>query len=419
MTMTTFTGYEYLMIDVANQFGKDKLVFEDRISWVKANMDNLEALTIESDTKTRPLYVKAVMALRKAQQGIPTGHLVGLDSVCSGVQIMSACTGCYEGALSTGLVDPNVRADAYSRLTIEINSILQAQNLHIHVDRAKAKEALMTAVYGSRAKPVEIFGEDTPELDAFYQAALKIAPGACELLDDLINSWQPNALVHEYKLPDGYDARIKVMTKESTRIEVDELDHSTFTYEYYVNQPKEFGVSNAANVVHSIDAFVLRSMHRRCNYDVGVVNNALVFLNQEIDYRAGQELDLPGPANEKITYYVELFKKNNIVDPVIFPYITSVNTQFIPTKMLEELKSIATMMLSHKPFELVTVHDEFKAHCNNLNHVRMHYREILAQLADSEILTSILCQIHNVSAKYTKLSTNLSTYIRKSNYALS
>lgn len=417
--MITFSGYEYLMIDVANQFGKDKLVFEDRIDWVKANMDSLEALTIESDTKTRPLYVKAVSALRKAQQGLPTGHLVGLDSVCSGVQIMSACTGCYEGALSTGLVDPNVRADAYSRLTLEINKILSVNGVKVHVARDKAKEALMTAVYGSKAKPVEIFGEDTPELAAFYEAALLIAPGACELLEDLINSWQKNALVHEYKLPDGYDARIKVMNKASTRIEVDELDHATFTYEYYVNAPKDFGVSNAANVVHSIDAFVLRSMHRRCNYDVGTVNNALLFLNQEIEYRAGHALNLRGPSNEKITYYVELFNKNHIVDPVIFPYITSVNTQYIPTEMLTELHSIATMMLSHKPFELVTVHDEFKAHANNMNHVRMHYREILAQLADSEILTSILCQIHNINAKYTKLSTNLSTFIRKSNYALS
>lgn len=417
--MKQFSGYEYLMIDVANQFGKDKLVFEDRIDWVKANMDSLEALTIESDTKTRPLYVKAVSALRKAQQGLPTGHLVGLDSVCSGVQIMSACTGCYEGALSTGLVDPNVRADAYSRLTLEINKILSVNGVQMSVARERAKEALMTAVYGSRAKPVEIFGEDTPELAAFYEAALLIAPGACELLEDLINSWQKNALVHEYKLPDGYDARIKVMNKASTRIEVDELDHATFTYEYYLNAPKDFGVSNAANVVHSIDAFVLRSMHRRCNYDVGTVNNALLFLNQEIEYRAGHALNLRGPSNEKITYYVELFNKNHIVDPVIFPYITSVNTQYIPTEMLTELHSIATMMLSHKPFELVTVHDEFKCHPNNLNHVRMHYREILAQLADSEILTSILSQIHNINAKYTKLSTNLSTFIRKSNYALS
>lgn len=38
------------------------------------------------------------------------------------------------------------------------------------------------------------------------------------------------------------------MKEEETRIEVDELDHATFTYKYYVNAPKDFGLSNAANV---------------------------------------------------------------------------------------------------------------------------------------------------------------------------
>lgn len=418
--MQKYTGYQYLLIDIANQYGLDKLLFEDRIRWVEDNLGQLETLTNSSDTKTRPLYVKAVMALRKAQQGIPTGHLVGLDSVCSGVQIMSACTGCYEGAKSTGLVDPDVRADAYTRLTGEINLILSQNNVSIHVERAKAKEALMTAVYGSRAKPIEIFGENTPELDAFYKAANTIAPGAMELLDDLINSWNPNTLAHEYKLPDGYDARIKVMVKNSTRIEVDELNHSTFTYEYYENAPKDFGVSNAANVVHSIDAFVLRNMHRRCNYEIGVVTQAEMFLSQEIAYRNGQELTVTKPAPEKLAYYIGLFEKNHIVDPVIFPYITAVDVQHIPTWMLTELHNIALMMLEHKPFELVTVHDEFKAHANNMNHVRMHYCEILAQLADSEILTSILNQLYQTTdGKYKKLSNNLSSYIRKSNYALS
>jgi hypothetical protein len=43
-------------------------------------------------------------------------------------------------------------------------------------------------------------------------------------------------------------------------------------------------------------------------------------------------------------------------------------------------------MLEHKPFPLVTVHDEFKAHANNINQVRWHYKEILAEIADSNVL---------------------------------
>ena len=80
--MQTFTGYEYIMIDIANQNNLDKLSFEDRIEWVKTHMDELESFADTADKK--PLYIKAVMALRKAQNHQPTGHLVGFDATCSG-----------------------------------------------------------------------------------------------------------------------------------------------------------------------------------------------------------------------------------------------------------------------------------------------------------------------------------------------
>lgn len=80
--MIRFTGYEYLMIDCANHFGLDKELFETRIQWVKDNMDALESFADQADKK--PLFVKSVMAIRKAQAGIPTGHLVGFDATCSG-----------------------------------------------------------------------------------------------------------------------------------------------------------------------------------------------------------------------------------------------------------------------------------------------------------------------------------------------
>lgn len=82
--MVNFNGIEYIAIDVANSFGHDKMEFEDRIKWVKDNIDNLEALESGADKKTLPLYRKAVMALRKAMKGEATGHLVGLDATCSG-----------------------------------------------------------------------------------------------------------------------------------------------------------------------------------------------------------------------------------------------------------------------------------------------------------------------------------------------
>ena len=139
--MKCFNGIQYIAIDVANSFGHDKMEFEDRIKWVKDNIDNLEALESGADKKSLPLYRKAVMALRKAQQGMPSGHLVGLDATCSGMQIMSAMTGCIAGATATGLVNPNKRADAYTIVTETMN---QQAGILVKVPRSDAKSAVMT-----------------------------------------------------------------------------------------------------------------------------------------------------------------------------------------------------------------------------------------------------------------------------------
>lgn len=80
--MRQFTAWQYLMIDVANAWGLDKKLFEERIEWAQSNIDKLEELADQAETK--PLYHKAVMAIRKVQQGKPTGHMVGLDASCSG-----------------------------------------------------------------------------------------------------------------------------------------------------------------------------------------------------------------------------------------------------------------------------------------------------------------------------------------------
>lgn len=80
--MQTFTGWQYLLIDIANHFGLDKKLFEERIEWAQDNLHNLEEMAPQAENY--PLYMKTLQAIRKAQQGKPSGHLVGFDGVCSG-----------------------------------------------------------------------------------------------------------------------------------------------------------------------------------------------------------------------------------------------------------------------------------------------------------------------------------------------
>ncbi len=410
--MNYYTGFEYLCIDAANNFGLDKLLFEERIQWARDNMDVLETKVQEADTPA--LYLKAVQAIRKAQQGIPTGHLVGMDAVCSGVQLMSVLTGCKVGAEATGLVNPNKRADAYSECTQNMQKVLGSA---FHVERADAKDALMKSMYGSTAVPKRIFGEDTPELAAFYKAAEMTAPGAWTLLHELLAAWQPYALVHEWQLPDGFEVKVKVMNVKEIRVEVDELDHASFTYAFEQNVGSKEGLSLPANTIHSVDSYVARTMHRRLNYDPQVLAYASWLLETEVlkrefaEYREDVE-------DADLQYYLDLYEASKMADVVILPYLTPENVGNLSYNHLKHLNHIVGLMEKHEPFELVTVHDDFKCHPNNVNHMRFMYKEILAELAEADLLTWMFRSILKCDGTYKKLSNNLADFIRASNYGL-
>lgn len=80
--MQHFSGRDYIKIDIANQWGLDKKPWNERIEWVNDNDKVLESLDTKADKPL--LYMKAVRAHRKAQQGIPTGFIMGLDATNSG-----------------------------------------------------------------------------------------------------------------------------------------------------------------------------------------------------------------------------------------------------------------------------------------------------------------------------------------------
>lgn len=415
--MQEFSGLEYICIDIANQHGLDKLLFEERIQWVKDNYSRLEALAVDGDEDTRPQYLKAVQALREVVRGETTGHLVGFDGVCSGVQLMAAMTGCYSGADATGLVNPNRRADAYTQLTAMMNTLLGSSG--ISVKRGDAKDALMTFFYGSKRKPREIFGEKTIELATFYEAAEQLSPGAFSLLNVLVESWNPSTLAHDWYLPDGYLAHVKVIEKFEKRIEIDEFDHSTFTYTYYENTQKESSVSNAANIVHSVDAYVLRNMHRRCNYDKELVLRSKALLEAQERFIELSGTHVSDAADKALRKALVHYEASNTVDTRILELLNQQNVVALPTWMVKKLLWIIGTMLEHEPFPIVTIHDEFQAHPNYVNYLRKHYRNIVAELSYSNTLDYLLSQLYGQTVRFNKYKPDLYKDIMKSNYFLS
>jgi len=410
-----FTGFEYLCIDAANYFGMDKEEFEPRIQWVMDNFKDLEAFTATAETPE--LYSKAVMSLRRACRGEEIGHITYWDGVCSGIQIMSALTGCIAGATNTGMINPKKRMDAYGNCTEVMNDLLVKKGLsEFKIPRGKIKNAFMTAGYGSKAVPKRTFGEDL--LPVFNGATRIVAPGAFNLMDELLATWQPFALAHNWIMPDLFSVRIKVIETKETRIEVDELDHATMTLEYKVNEGTERGLANVANTTHSCDAYLLRTLDRRCNYDIHEILEAQKILEARLlAHSTGIAQEA---ATEALGEYLWAWGKSAMADTVIFTALDWTNYLQLPVELARKLLRIVNDMLSYEPFEIMTVHDAFGSHPNNCNEVRYWYKEILAEFAESNLLQWIMNQLHGTSdGVYTKLSPNLAELIRGSNYALS
>lgn len=198
------------------------------------------------------------------------------------------------------------------------------------------------------------------------------------------------------------------------------MGHATFTYTFYENEGSNKGISLPANITHSIDAYILRSMHRRCNYNKPEVLIAASAITVELGLREQGYTDQVSGASGKLGGYIGHYERSGMADVVILPWLKDgYDTQYLSTQHLSDLKRVVTGMLTYEPFELVTIHDAFKAHPNNCNHVRFQYKEILAELSESNILSDVLSQINGQPGTFPKLSTNLGDLIRGSNYALS
>ena len=413
--MQTFTGLQYLQIDIANQMANtddphvklDKSNFEDRIAWVEQYENDLEDLV---DLADKPFqYLAAVMAYRDAQNGVPTGHLVGVDAAASGLQIMAALTGCQVTARNTGLIGPQCN-DIYSICTKEMSLLLGAE---VAVPRKLVKSAMMPFFYGSKQKPKDVFGDGTPEFYAFHEANKTVAPGACELLELSLDSWQPYALDHTWIMPDGFTVFVPVMVQVETKIEVDELDHASFTYVHEVNQGTEAGLSLAANTIHSVDGMVVREISRRCNYNWYQLTAVEQLIVDELGMRASTYKP------ERPERIEKLAMASGFVSLVGAEYINANSVASFGTEYLQRLLSLVQRTLTHKNFPVIAIHDEFKAHPNNINIVRQTYIDIMAEIAESDMLSFYMTQIRGEYFEVQKYSENLADLIREGNYAIS
>lgn len=396
-----FSGADYLRMDVASKFGLDKDDWVVRLAWFHENEHKLESLVETAEEQAG--YLAGVMAYRKASKKLSTGYTISLDATSSGVQILAALSGCEKSARACNLINVGHRVDAYNIIYRSINAALGTTG---YAERKNVKTAVMTSLYGSKAEPRKVFGEGTKELEQFYVTMPIELPGAWALNEDLINLWQPDAYKHCFTLADGFDVVLKVMSKVEESIYLMGVEHVVTRH---VNQPKEGEVSLAANIVHSIDGMVVREMQRRCTYDRKKVQDVLNISTAGFSTSRKKDAEL--------LRMIKLFKQSQFMSARIFGYLDADNAGHLSQAERDELRVLAGGMMSHSPFEILTIHDCFRCLPNYGNALRYHYAEIMSQLARSDVLSHIASQLTGRHVNVNKKA-DISKLILESDYAI-
>lgn len=400
MTFQSFSGKDYLKIDIANSFGLDKENWDVRIAWFDTNEPNLENLIKQAEEPA--LFYAGMQAYRDAQQGKAITYPISLDATSSGIQILSALTGCRKGAELCNIVDVGHRSDCYTKL---YNEMVAETGGTAKIDRKDTKRAIMTAFYASTAVPKEVFGEGKL-LDTFFEIMNKFAPGAWELNEMMIQLWNPNALSNDWVLPDNFHVHVKIMSNVEETVHF--LD-KPYQVNYTVNMPLEKGRSLGANMTHSVDGMIVRELVLRTGYDA----ERMHYVRDIIEGRACAQL-LEGD-DELVKTLWQHYLDCGFLSARILSYLTAGNMHLVDGNVILDLLD----SLPKKPFKVISVHDCFRCLPNYGNDLRRQYNRIMAEIARSDLLSFLLSQIIGRVVKVGKHDDKLWYDILDANYALS
>lgn len=254
--MQQFTDRQWLLINIANLYGLDNRVWDQRLSWAEDNFGMLEGFI---DTARKPYqYTAAVKDLRAAQAGKPIGTLIGLDANTSGIAIMSILEHCKKTAKQCNLMNPLKYYDAYGTIARKFNKT-----------RDELKIPIMTTFYSSVAEPRDLLQDDYP---AFIKLLQKVLPGAWNVKESLESMHREDIDHVEWVLPDGHTAHVKHFEVEEYRIELP--DSGSFTYAIREQQPTENYRKLSPNIIHSLDSWIVREMVRICNFEMLPIHDA-------------------------------------------------------------------------------------------------------------------------------------------------
>lgn len=132
------------------------------------------------------------------------------------------------------------------------------------------------------------------------------------------------------------------------------------------------------------------------------------------DDTARIEIAEVAPINDGRPKSVSYVHKVNVANDYNTPILANTIQAFDAWLVREVVRSCYA-----EGFYIVTIHDGFKCHPNNMGRLRYWYRHHLARLAEMDIMEDLTFQLTGNIIPFTKLSSDLPELIRQSEYTLS
>lgn len=397
--MKHLTGYEYSLKTLANHAfkGSDKETLETQVALGKKLLPMLSQLSTMEGVKEFSIKhtleasnVRGVVSLSKDILNNQFGW-VPLDTASSQSLITSAITRDNECLNRIFHLDSNMPSDIYTTIGEEIRSTFNLGD----IPRKVIKKALMAWGYGGYSHLCQLCDVKQDTLNAVMADIAKDLGfmGIFTMRQACLDAWDEDAIEHSWELPDGYEIH-QVITQDSFARDIltGEYIYPAKRVEITLNgkqrgidcrwskigtrNQKESGTrSIGANLIHSLDAFLMRELVRRCRQD-------FVIKPEEFTKVVEYSFDIK-VKDKKAEDLYRMWQETNIVSLNILNHLSY--EDYLPRPYWEAIVEVIDA-LPKEGFDIRPIHDEFACLPRYANDMRYQFNHLIAELYLSTIL---------------------------------
>ena len=371
--MAAFTTEEYLLLDLANALGYDKLSFEDRL---------MKVICLKAEYKTWFQIMKliqwgilvtdepagaysAAKALNAISNGWRIGRLGHLDAASSGAQFISMMTLDIRAAWLSNLFSLDGNKQERENLYLWVYHafqeycLKQGEPLDPNLSYRQVKNgALIPWFYGSENGPINTFGERVKQMfDAFMR---QMFPGLVWFHDMMTKLHRKDVDIYRWRMPDGVLCETPVIVEQEFPVE---FLGEILTVKMKVQSCADHSKMIGANFVQSCDGFVNREMVRSANPPIDKIK----WIKENI-WLCGSPYATPD--NPRLKMLLDCGKAADFYSlQIVFEVNTQMDLASVPREVMEELLS---QFAPHK-YSIFPIHDCFMATADNGNLIREQY----------------------------------------------